>query len=103
VESAVAAAQAAVTQVQEADTLLAALGRQESTARAAYEAGEISRLDLLGLQTEAVATALARLDALARAQEAFGALEEAMQTPLDMEKWALDSPQRKTGTNEDMP
>lgn len=103
VESAVAAAGAAVTQVQAADTLLAALGRQESTALAAYEAGEISRLELLGLQTEAAATALARLDALARAQEAVGALEDSMQTPLDMEKWALDSPQRNTGTNEDAP
>jgi outer membrane protein TolC len=103
VESAVAAAGAAGTQVQEADTLLAALGRQEATARGAYEVGEISRLDLLGLQAEAVATALARLDALARAQEAMGALEDAMQTPLDMEKWALDSPQRNTGMNRDVP
>jgi outer membrane protein TolC len=101
VESTMAAVRAAVTQVQAADTLMAALGRQESTARAAYEVGEISRLDLLGLQAEAVATGLARLDALARAQEAVGALEDAMQTPMDMEKWALDSPQRNTGTDKD--
>ena len=94
VEGAVASAHAAVSQVQAADTLLDALGHQEATARAAYDVGEISRLDLLGLQAEAVATALARLDALSRAQTAVGALEDAMQTPLDMEKWTLDAPQR---------
>ncbi len=94
VEGAVASAQVAVTQVEAADTLLGALGHQEATARAAYDVGEISRLDLLGLQAEAVATALARLDALSRAQTALGALEDAMQTPLDLERWTLDAPQR---------
>ncbi len=101
VETAVASANAAATQVQAADTLLAALGRQEATAQAAYGVGEISRLDLLGLQAEAVATALTRLDALSRAQQAVGALEDAMQTPLDMEKWALEPPQRTPGSHED--
>jgi outer membrane protein TolC len=101
VETAVASARAAATQVQAADTLLSALGRQEATAQAAYDVGEISRLDLLGLQAEAVATALTRLDALSRAQSAVGALEDAMQTPLDMEKWALDRPQRTPGSHED--
>jgi len=100
VEGAVAAAGAAVTEVDASDTLLVALDRQENRARAAYAAGEISRLELLGLQTEAVATALARLDALARAQEAMGALEDAMQAPLDMERWALDSPDRINRTEE---
>jgi cobalt-zinc-cadmium efflux system outer membrane protein len=98
VEGAVASARAAVTQVQAADTLLDALARQESTAQAAFDVGEISRLDLLGLRAEAVATALARLDALSRAQTAVGALEDAMQTPLDMEKWTLDAPRRSTGS-----
>ncbi len=98
VEGAVAAARAGVSQVQAADTLLEALGQQEATAQAAYTVGEISRLDLLGLQAEAVATALARLDALSRAQIAVGALEDAMQTPLDMETWTLAAPQRSAGT-----
>ncbi len=101
VEGAVASARAAATQVQEADTLLSALGRQEATARNAYDVGEISRLDLLGLQAEAVVTALTRLDALSRAQRAVGALEDAMQAPLDMEAWALEPPQRTPGSHED--
>jgi len=99
VEGAVASARSAVSQVQAADTLLAALGQQEAVARAAYDAGEISRLELLGLQAEAIATALARLDALSRAQAAAGALEDAMQTPLDMEKWTLEVPQRAAEGN----
>jgi len=94
VEGAMGSASAALSQVQAADTLLDALGAQEATAQAAYDVGEISRLDLLGLETAAVATALARLDALSRAQAAVGALEDAMQTPLDMERWTLDAPQR---------
>lgn len=94
VEGAVSSARVAATQVQAADTLLDALGRQEAVARAEYGAGEISRLDLLGLEAEAVATSLARLDALSRAQAAVGSLEDAMQTPMDMEKWTLDAPER---------
>lgn len=101
VEGAVEAARAAVTQVQASDTLLAALGRQEATARAAYAAGEISHLELLGLQAEAVATGLARLDALALAQAAVGALEDAMQTPIDMETWALAAPERNSRSREE--
>ncbi len=98
VEGAVSAARGAAAQVQAADTLLEVLGQQEATAQSAYAVGEISRLDLLGLQAEAVATALARLDALSRAQTAVGALEDAMQTPLDMETWTLDDPRRDAGS-----
>jgi outer membrane protein, heavy metal efflux system len=101
VEGAVASARAAASQVGAADTLLDALGRQEATAQAAYDVGEISRLDLLGLQAEAVATALARMDALSRAQTAVGALEDAMQMPLDMEKWTLDAPRRTANPGRD--
>lgn len=101
VETAMASARAAATQARAADTLLAALGRQEAVAQAAYDVGERSRLDLLGVQAEAAATALARLDALSRAQQAVGALEDAMQTPLDMEKWALERPQRPPASHED--
>jgi outer membrane protein TolC len=94
VESAVVAAGAASTEVQAADTLLAALRRQTATARTAYDVGEISRLELLGLQAEMVSTALMRLDALALAQRALGDLEDAMQTPLDVGAWVLSPPDR---------
>lgn len=103
VERAVASARAAVTQVEAADTLLDALERQEAAARAAYDVGEISRLELLGLQAEAVATALSRLDAVSRAQSAVGALENAMQTPLDMEAWVIEDPRRASPSRENVP
>jgi len=101
VEGAMAAARAAMTQVEASDTLLIALGRQEVSARAAYAAGEISRLEYLGLQAESVATALGRLDALAAAQEALGALEDAMQTPVDMETWVVAGPMRTSNPGEE--
>ncbi len=101
VEGAVAAARAALTQVEASDTLLAALDRQETVARAAFAAGEVSRLEYLGLQAESVATALGRLEAVAAAQEAVGALEDAMQTPLDMETWAVAAPDRTGSPGEE--
>lgn len=84
----------AVAQVEAADTLLEALSRQEAASRAAYAVGEISRLDLLGLQADMVSTALTRMHALAAAQEALAALENAMQFPLDVEAWVLESPRQ---------
>lgn len=94
VESAVTSAGAAGAQVQAADSLLAGLRQQAATARSAYDVGEISRLDLLGLQAEMVTTALMRLDALAAAQRALGALEDAMQSPLDVGAWVMEKPDR---------
>lgn len=97
VEASVAVAGSAVAQVQAADTLLGALERRRAQARAAYDVGEISRLELLGVQSEIVSTALARLDALNGAQQALGDLEDAMQVPLDVERWVLDTPGRARG------
>lgn len=96
VEGAVASAGVSRAQVQAADTLLAELEQQATMARAAYDVGEISRLDLLGLRAETVATALLRLDALDRAQRALGALEDAMQSPLDVGAWVLEPPKRNS-------
>lgn len=98
VDAAAMRADAATTQVAAADTLLQELGRREATAQAQYDAGEISRLDLLGIQAETVATALARLDALQRAQEAIGSLEDAMQAPAELEDWILETPSRTPDT-----
>jgi cobalt-zinc-cadmium efflux system outer membrane protein len=72
---------------QAADDLLANLARQEAAARARFEAGEISKLELLGVQLELNASAQARLEALVQAQEAVGRLENAAQSPLDVKDW----------------
>lgn len=92
VERSVVSAGSAVAQVEAADTLLETLSRREDRAQAAYSVGEISRLDLLGLQTDMISTALTRLHALDAAQQALGSLEDAMQSPLDVEAWVLDPP-----------
>ena len=61
-------------------------GIQQTRAAAilrAVRAGEEDRLALAGVQVERSAAARARLDALGRAQSAFGALEDAVQHSLD--------------------
>ena len=98
-DGAVASARLVVGQVGATDTLLEGLQRQERISEAALQAGEISRLQLLGVRIEMVQTALGRVDAVTRAQAAVGALEDAMQSPIDMEQWALRAPDRSVGTN----
>jgi cobalt-zinc-cadmium efflux system outer membrane protein len=86
-DAAVEDCRAALLKSQAADDLLANLARQEAAARARREAGEISKLELLGVQLELNASAQARLEALAQAQEALGRLENAAQSPLDVRDW----------------
>lgn len=86
-DAAVEDCRAALLKSQAADDLLANLARQEAAARARREAGEISKLELLGVQLELNASAQARLEALVQAQEAVGRLENAAQSPLDVRDW----------------
>lgn len=103
VEASVSQAASAVPQVQAADTLLQALERRHATARTRYDLGDISRLELLGVESETVTTELARLHALSTAQRALGALEDAMQVPLDAEAWVLEAPRRTSGSEGGIP
>jgi hypothetical protein len=66
---------------------LADLSRQEESAKARRELGEISGLELLTIQLELNAGAQARLEALVQAQEAIRRLENAAQSPLDVKDW----------------
>jgi len=93
-EGAAAASRLALEQVEAADRLLDELARQARAAATAYRVGNISRLELLGLQAQMAITARARLNALVQAQDAVGALEDAMQSPLDIGEWILETPQR---------
>jgi len=93
-EEAIAASRDAVGQVQVSDRMLGELTRREATAAAAHRIGEISRLELLSLRVEIVNGARLRLDAVVQAQEAVGALEDAMQSPLESESWILARPER---------
>lgn len=63
----------------DADVLNRDAARQATAAQTMLSAGEISRLDATRRQLELNAAALARLNALAQAQHALGALEDALQ------------------------
>jgi outer membrane protein, heavy metal efflux system len=56
---------------------------RQDMAERAVRAGEADRLALLGVELESVVVAQARLDALGRAQSTLGALENAVQLPLE--------------------
>jgi cobalt-zinc-cadmium efflux system outer membrane protein len=94
IESAVAACRSAVDKAKTADDLQTSLKEQEAAAKARYELGEISKFELLSVQLELASSALARLEALVKAQQAVGELEDAMQSPLDLKDWLLE-PQTK--------
>jgi cobalt-zinc-cadmium efflux system outer membrane protein len=96
VESAVMTARAAADKAGTAETLLINLKKQEAAAQARFDVGEISRLELLGIEQEIAAGALARLDALVKAQQAAAGLESAMQSPIDLKEWVLDQPDRSS-------
>ncbi|MGA2586408.1 MAG: TolC family protein [Candidatus Aminicenantales bacterium] len=94
---AIAASRAAVQNAKIADELFAFLKKQEESAKTRWQLGDISKLEWLGLQLELGSSALARLDALIKVQEAVGQLETAMQSPLDKAEWILDTPRRDSG------
>ena len=56
--------------------------RQRQTAQRMFEAGETGRLGLATAELEVFTTELLRLDAVVKAQQALGALEDAVQQPL---------------------
>ncbi|HOA63228.1 MAG TPA: TolC family protein, partial [Verrucomicrobiota bacterium] len=81
IERSVAAYRTALEKSGTADSLLANLEKQERLLRGKFEAGEISRNEVVTGQVELAAARLARADALAKAQQALGQLEEALQSP----------------------
>jgi cobalt-zinc-cadmium efflux system outer membrane protein len=94
-DGAVAACRAALDKAKTAGEMQASLRKQEATAKVRYEAGEISKLELLGVRLELASNSLARLDALVKAQQAIGELENAMQSPLEL-KDLIRVPSRRT-------
>jgi len=60
-----------------------AVERRVEGVRRAVELGDADLVALLGVRIERLAVEAARLDALRRAQEALGALEDAVQRPID--------------------
>ncbi len=96
-DAAVEDCRSALLKALAADDILANLTRQEAAARTRREVGEISKLELLGVQIELNASAQARLDALIQAQEAVGRLENAAQSPLDVRDWITTKAREDSG------
>ena len=75
---------AALGEFREADsTLKNLLEDRERRIRLQFDAGEADRLALVGVRLESVTAERAGLNALRAAQSALGALEDAVQSPLD--------------------
>ena len=96
IERGVAGYRAALEKSATADSLLANLEKQERVLRGRLEAGEASRSEVIAGQVELGAARLARADAVAKAQQALGQLEEALQSPVQwpkevLETWRIDT------------
>jgi len=69
-------------QVATVEGLVAELKERRKTSQRMFDAGEIDALSLANAQVKFNTGELARISALAKAQQALAALEDAMQTPL---------------------
>ncbi len=87
------------------NTMFLDLQRQEQIARDMLKAGEISRSELIGLQLQLSATALARQEALSNAARAAGSLEDALQVPLGLPAsvWQKSARTAGVGDQENQP
>jgi outer membrane protein TolC len=82
-ERALAAYTAALKELAEADSLVRLQATQRQILQQGIHAGTDTRLNLDNVEIQAMISARARLDALARAQRALGELADAVQRPLD--------------------
>ena len=84
--------------MNDAKTIEESLRIQEKAAQGMFKLGEISKSELAGMRLQLSTAALARLDALAKAQQAFQQLEDAVQSPLTLraDLWER-SPRQITG------
>jgi len=83
IDRAVAAYRVAREQLATSDSLLAAERQQQQSVEAELKAGAADQLDMLNVQLELGVATLARLDGQARLQQSLGALEDALQRPMD--------------------
>jgi outer membrane protein TolC len=84
IDGAVASFRASQTNVAAVEALTAAQAKQQQSVAAQFQAGAVDRLDVLTAGLELTAASLARLDAQVKLQQAVGALEDAVQQPLDL-------------------
>lgn len=83
IDRAVANYRASLNTLDTATALLATQQAQQRTLQAQLQAGSADRLALIGSELESSVSTRARLAALVNSQKALGALEDAIQQPLD--------------------
>jgi outer membrane protein, heavy metal efflux system len=88
---------ASLQKVADVESLRINLLKQESSAQSMLAAGEISKSDLAALRLQLSSAALARLDSLTKSRQAYGLLEDAMQTSLHLSPKAWETSDRETG------
>ena len=81
IEQAVTAYRASLKKAEAAEALNRELSTQLRTAQGMFDAGEISGIELAQRQLELTTASLAQLDAVAKAQESLGLLEDSLQSP----------------------
>lgn len=99
IAQAVAGYHVSLKKVAAAQLLSRELGQQLSTATAMLDAGEISRVELAQRQLELTTAALAQLEARIQAEEALGALEDALQSPPGLLAVSAQSPRGAAQSN----
>src|SRR3989454_1163486 len=83
IDRAVGAHRVAREQLATSDSVLAAQRQQRQSVEAQSKAGAVDQLDMLNVQLELGVATLAQLDGHARLQQSLGALEDALQRPMD--------------------
>ncbi|MGA2661903.1 MAG: TolC family protein [Verrucomicrobiota bacterium] len=100
IDRAVAGYRAALKKRADADALLARLKKQEQRSSAMFDAGEISKGELAALRLQLSASALARLEALVKSQQALVQLEDALQGPLGLPEAVWQTSPRVSQSNQ---
>jgi cobalt-zinc-cadmium efflux system outer membrane protein len=100
IDSALAGYNAALQKSETATTLLDNLQKRLNSVRAQAQAGEVDPLAVAGAEVEFGTGAQNRLDALVKAQQALGQLEDAVQSPVTLPPAALDAVQNHLSKTE---
>ena len=95
IEQAIASFRASETNTQALEGLVATQQAQRRSLAAEFQAGAVDRLEVLTGQIELNTAELTRLEAELKLHQAFGALEDAVQRPLDLPASLYESPPSK--------
>lgn len=93
IDAGLAGYQSVQTKLAAADALLAEQDKQLQNMESSLKAGATDRVALLGAQLEMSRIEVARIDVLAKTQQALGALEDAVQRPLTVSVLLPDAAQ----------